>query len=506
MKGSPDLLDSNQASLLIKHTHNIKHRACLLLMLDTGLRVTEAVSLRYQDFDFKEKIIHVKPTYKKGSSQQRAIPISDRLYRTLAQYIQTQKPASNRSYLFPGKNGHHLTRKAINRLCDRIKAKYPEEFRKLHPYTLRHTFAMQHLAHGAQIADLKNILGHESLATTTHMYSHTPLDTFKKSIAQVTNPPQTTISSIKNWLFPTKKTLININTQSFDFTIGRQTKISHIYDLIHKNQNTILLGPIGVGKSHLIKQIKPQEKKILYIDDCSDIKRTLIQCLLYLYKNDKEAIFKLIYGDYDLNKLQQHLQRDSIPNLTREITKVTSPKEYVLIIDTIDNITTRGVKALEALKDHFTILTSAREIPLNKSSLLWNFEIIHVKELNRHHSIALIQQLSNGLEIEDFELYKNHVYEQTNGNPRAIIELIDRYRKEPYVTADIIRKIKHTGNRKEYDMSILVLTLLGGLTTLRYFAHEAGNDRLRLIGGIALLLLITARYFFRISSKKRTIN
>lgn len=91
-KKNPDLLDNKQSNLLLQHTQNPKHKACLLLMLDAGLKVSESVSLRYQDFDFKEKLIHVKPPSKKG--QQRTIPISPRLYQTLAHYIQKQKPAN----------------------------------------------------------------------------------------------------------------------------------------------------------------------------------------------------------------------------------------------------------------------------------------------------------------------------------------------------------------------------------------------------------------------------
>ena len=496
----PYYLDKRRADQLIESIKNVKHRTCLLLMLDAGLKVSETITLRYKDFDFKKRLVQVKCK----NTHYRSIPLSDRLYQVLANYIQTQQPTSNDDYLFPGKTQGHLTRKALNRVCDRIKTKYPEAFGKLHPHMLRHTFATHHLANGAQLADIKNMLGHQSLATTA-IYAHTPLDKIRKSIQEVTRPKLTPLQKLRNWLYPLKSTPININTTSFDFTTGRHDELHQISTLIHKNCNTILLGPVGVGKTHLIQQIKKSDQKILSIDDCYDIKRTLIQCLLYLYKNDKEHVFNMLYGDYDLNKVQQNLQRDSIASLTQEIISITAKNEYIIVIDNVDNITARGIKALEALKDHFTILTSAREIPLNKSTFLWNFEIVPIKPLSRQHSLALIHRLSEGLEIEDLALYRNHIYEQANGNPRAIVELVNRYSKEAIITTDTIRSIKHMGSRKEYDMSVFVLILLGGLTTLRYVAHETGNDSLRFIGGVALLLLITARYFFRYA-KRKTIH
>ena len=43
----------------------------------------------------------------------------------------------------------------------------------------------------------------------------------------------------------------------------------------------------------------------------------------------------------------------------------------------------------------------------------------------------------------------------------------------------------------------LVILVLGGLSVLRYMLHEVGHARLRLLGGVALILLITSRFFSR---------
>lgn len=500
MPSKPSYLTQQQANQLINHTQNLKHKTCFLFMLDCGFRVSETVALRHSNFDFKKRTVTIQSLKKRGEAY-RTLPLSDRLYDTLARYIQDHPPINSQDFLFPGKQPNtHLTRKALNRVCDTIKTKYPE-LDTLHPHTLRHTFATLHLANGLQLPHLKEMLGHEQLNTTA-IYTHTPLELIKRSIDQVTQHKPTLLQTVNNWLYPKRKTNINLHTNSIDFTIGRNETIAKITDLVNKACNTILIGPIGVGKSHLIKQIKPEDKKILFIDDCYDIKKTLIQCLVYLYKNDKEHLFNLLYGDYDLAKLHQHLQRDSITSLTKEIIKLTQKHEYLLVIDNVDRITPRGVKALENLKDHYTILTSAREVPLNKTSFLWNFEILPIKPLPRPHSLTLIQRLSHGLEIEDFTLYRNHIYEQTEGNPRAIVELVDRYKKEVIITTDIIREIKHTGSRKEYDMSPLVIFILGGLSILRYVAYEIGNSSLKIVGGAALILLVISRYFFHFSTRK----
>jgi integrase/recombinase XerD len=192
----------------------------------------------------------------------------------------------------------------------------------------------------------------------------------------------------------------------------------------------------------------------------------------------------------------------SVKSLCDEIKHVVNEKEFILMIDNVDRITPKAIKTLEELKDTFTIITSAREIPLNKTSFLWNFEIIKIKPLERKFALELVNRLSYDLDIEDFELFRNHIYEQTNGNPRAIFEIIDRYRKEPVITTEVVKDIRHFGSMKEIDMSLLVVIFLAMLAVLRYVSREVDNDAYRFIGGVSLIALIIFRYLFSYTKRK----
>lgn len=497
-----DYLNRRQADKLISSgTKNIKHKTIMLVMLDCGLRVSETITLKYSNFDFRRRTLTVRSLKKKGE-EKRTIPVSDRLYNCLAEYTQslTGSPGPD-DYLFPGQGNGHISRKTVWGFMDRIADNNPE-LGKLHPHTLRHTFATHHLASGTALHNIKLMLGHENYNTTL-VYAHTPIEVLRRNVDVTTQEKLSFWQKVQKELFPEKKaTLINLSSDVADFIVGRNDTLLKVIELVNKNCNTILIGSIGVGKSHIINQIRPGERKVLKIDDCNDIKKTLIQCLLYLYGNDKQHVFNLMYPEYDLSKTQQHLQKDSIASLCKEIKDVTQKHEYLLVIDNVDRITPKAVSALEQLKDHFTILTSAREIPLNKQSFLWNFEVVKVDVLSRQHSLELIHKLSYDMEIEDFEMFRNHIYEQANGNPRVVYELVDRYRKEIVITPEVIRTIRHTGSLPEYDMSLAILLLLGGMAILRYLSNETGNDSLKFIGGCAMILLIISRYFFRFTKRR----
>ena len=209
----------------------------------------------------------------------------------------------------------------------------------------------------------------------------------------------------------------------------------------------------------------------------------------------------MIFGDFDKTQILQKLQKDSVYNLISEIMKITDKHEYIMVIENVDGITTKAAKCIELLKDHFVIITTARQVPLNKSSFLWNFKQIELQPLNRITSIELIHKLSYDLDVEDFELYRQHIYDQSAGNPRVIFELCDRFRKEIYVTEENIRTIRHVGGLKEIDMSWTVMLLLACVALLRYTSREMGSESLRFIGGIAMIGLMFFRFF--LSKTKR---
>ena len=498
-----DYLDKKKAEKLLNSLSNSSHRAAILLMMDAGLRVSECVSLKLSNFDFRAKNLTVKSLKKRTDESFRKIPISERLYQALADHIKSIDTKNPEAFLFPSKSDStkHITRKAINQLCYRLIEKNPE-LKDLHPHALRHTCATELINSGAKLHEVREVLGHKKYDTTL-IYTHIPQEVLKQRIDKATATQLSFFDKIKSFLFPQQNaTIINLTNEASKFLIGRTAEITKAVELVEKKCNIIFMGNIGVGKTHLLNQIAENNKKILRFDDFSDLKKTLISALIFLYKNDKETIFKMLYGEFELDKLSQHLQKDSVNNLCNELIKATTKHEYILLIDNCDKITPKGIKCLELLKDHFTIITSARQISVEKSSFLWNFEIVKLEPLVRQHSLELIHKLAYDLDIEDMELFRNHIWEQSAGNPRVIFELIERYRKEVVISPEVIKAVRHYGSLREIDMSLAVMLCLAGLAILRYLSGEVGNDSLKFIGGCAMVLLIFSRYLFSFTKRK----
>lgn len=496
-----DFISKEETEILINKISKTKEKLLILLMLDCGLRVSETISLQLQNFDFKKRLVTVF-SLKKKQKTTRTIPISNRLYQTISNYLEEEKlTLEPHTYIFPTKGGKipHLTRSAAWKMLKKYKK--ITGFSNLHPHTLRHTFATSHLASGTQLEDIKTMLGHSSYDTTL-IYAKIPQERLTERVNAVTSSPPTIWQTMYKKVFPIKQAkLININFTNNIFTIGRNIELDKLNENIEKGVNTLILGDIGTGKSHMLENIKCS-KKILRLDDTDSIKQSLVQILLYLYKGDKKTILDLIWKDFDIEAVKKQIQRENNIQLCNTIIATVQPLEYVLLIDDITRITPAGKKVLEKFKDTFVLVIGARQVKATDTSFLWNYEQLKLDNLTRSDSLKLIKQLSTGLEVENYNLFFNHIYEQTNGNPRAINEIIERYRKEPFITNETVREIRHTGALSEIDMTFAVVIFLGVITALRYASSELEEPALRVIGSIGLILLLVSRPFFANLKKK----
>jgi GTPase SAR1 family protein len=472
-------------------------------MLDAGLRVSEAISLTFGAFDFKKQILTVKSLKKRKTSkdfQDRQIPLSQRLFLHLVDYSKEFNKIDRDTYLFPSptNKGKHICRFAVSNYLKRLSFK-KLNIQNLHPHALRHTCATNLVATGTELHKIADILGHQKL-DTSRIYTHIPPEQLAKNI----NAAATRSGAKRNFfsfLYAKPPPIPYIPNQRHTAIIGRSSEMQTVSDHLEKGTNVIIFGDTGTGKRLLLESIKT-DKFVLTFDDTASIKTSLIYMLIYLYENNHEQVKKILFGDFDLNKVETRLSRQSVSFLCDEIKRIVLPKQYVLKIKQFDNVTKAALKVLDSLKDTFVILTTATEISITKAPFFWNFEKIELKKLNRLQSFELIHKLSYDIEIEDYEIYRNHIWQQTDGNPKAITEMVERYRREPRLVADSIRNIEFSDAVKEWDFSYILVLLIASLAVMRFMTSELDNPALRFIGGMAMILLLMSRAFVARTKRK----
>ncbi|MBK8506128.1 MAG: tyrosine-type recombinase/integrase [Saprospiraceae bacterium] len=487
---TPSYITADQQKLLIHRCTHPQDRLLILLMLDCGLRVTELVTLQIKHFNFRDNTVLVRSLKKRDKQHYRRIPLTSRLVQALSEHYVTLANKEPDAYLFPAsrtttKRGH-IARQTVWR---KIRKKTNN---LLYPHILRHTFATRIVSQGNTLIAAKELLGHASVKTT-EIYTHITTEQAVQAIRSIDQ--RSWLVSWREKLFPRRNVFILDHRASSYFTVGRKDELQSLLDLQLKKINTLIIAPQGMGKSHLIQSL-PKDH-LLQIDDLRYVKKTLVALILYLFAGDKEEAFELLYQQADKEKV---VMKESVKRLTSLLLSITQKDEYTLVIDDLTHITKSGVDALEKLKNHFHIIACARQLKIDFSSCVTNFQKIELPPLKRIEAVELIDRLSVPIlsRIEDYETYKNHIYEQTTGNPLFIHELIDRYRKEPDLSMEHVRSITHTTALQELDMSLFIIIGLSSLMVLRYLGGELSNNSgaFRLLGGAFLLFALFARNLF----------
>ncbi len=155
--------------LLLEHSTDWFH-IYLVLVTSTGLRVGEALGLKWEDIDLNNNFIDLKRSISKGQiidetsltnktkNHQRLIPLDSTAVKKLAKYHQN-KPSNE--CVFVNKHGSHFTdgRNVNKYYWKPLLAKLNIKDRTM--YALRHSFVTIMKNHGASDMWLKSVIGHK---------------------------------------------------------------------------------------------------------------------------------------------------------------------------------------------------------------------------------------------------------------------------------------------------------------------------------------------------------
>lgn len=151
-------------------------RTILIILYETGIRVSELTTLDDADVDFTSNTLKV--TGKRN--KQRIIPFGDEMKNTLLSYISKRDDEITRveEGLLLDKKGHRLKNQQAAYLVKKNLSKVTT-MKKRSPHVLRHTFATTMLNHHAGLESVRQLLGHASISTT-EVYTHTTFEQLKE--------------------------------------------------------------------------------------------------------------------------------------------------------------------------------------------------------------------------------------------------------------------------------------------------------------------------------------
>ena len=170
------ILDAIDLSMPFGH----RNRAIIETLYSCGLRVSELVSLRLADLFFDDGFLRV---IGKGDKQ-RLVPVSAEAVRLITLYIEQRRTlpvdAKHADILFLNNKGRKLSRIMVFYIIRDAVAKAGIT-KNVSPHTFRHSFATHLLEGGADIRQVQELLGHESILTT-EIYTHLDNENLRQNV------------------------------------------------------------------------------------------------------------------------------------------------------------------------------------------------------------------------------------------------------------------------------------------------------------------------------------
>ncbi len=185
----PTILENNEIFTMIDSIDSstyfgFRNKVIIKVLYATGLRVSELVNLKLENINIKQEYLDI---IGKGDKE-RYIPIAKNVLNDLLKYISEYRSVNkidykSKDYVFlSSKFGKKLTRQFINKMLNDVALQSGIK-KKIHPHTIRHSFATELIRAGASLVAVKEMMGHKSLRST-EIYINLKTEDLKKDLEQ----------------------------------------------------------------------------------------------------------------------------------------------------------------------------------------------------------------------------------------------------------------------------------------------------------------------------------
>lgn len=180
-KKLPSFLSQEEINTLLdnhpfeKNFEGVRNRLLVELFYSTGIRLSEMINIKINDFDKQGRQLKVLGKRNK----ERIIPLSREIISSIESYIEYRNGITikNQLFLMLTTKGEKLNPSLVYRIINHLLSQV-SSLKSTSPHVLRHTFATHMLNNGADLNVIKEILGHASLSAT-EVYTHNSIEKLK---------------------------------------------------------------------------------------------------------------------------------------------------------------------------------------------------------------------------------------------------------------------------------------------------------------------------------------
>jgi len=175
-----------------------RHYDAVVILLNTGLRISELCGLTANDLDFEKRLITIDHQLLKDSDRGyyidtpktknsfRQIPMNSQAFQAFQRLMErkenTQQPTVDgySGFLFLNSNGQPMHgayyATVFKRIVEKYNKSHEDRLPHITPHILRHTFCTRLADRGMNPKNLQSLMGHSSITLTMNLYAHSSIE------------------------------------------------------------------------------------------------------------------------------------------------------------------------------------------------------------------------------------------------------------------------------------------------------------------------------------------
>ena len=170
-KTTPIPLTEDQIKALLKQPNKRtftggRNLTIIMLLLETGIRLTELINLKVKDILWEDGLIRVSRT---KNREERFVPFQAKMRKMLTEYLEL-RGQTKEERLFVNVNKTEMSSRRVQQVIKDYARKANLNDIQCTPHILRHTFVRFAVKSGANIFVVQDILGHKSLDMVRYYY------------------------------------------------------------------------------------------------------------------------------------------------------------------------------------------------------------------------------------------------------------------------------------------------------------------------------------------------
>ena len=295
--------------------------------------------------------------------------------------------------------------------------------------------------------------------------------------------------------------------------LGRDDLVAELVTEIRKGKHVILTGPVGIGKSAVLKAalvkvaahaaggllitLHDHQAKGQFVEMA---RQMLALGLISAKELELPTKFHDLPGpQIDWREVKSQVNRMSMRDLTHAIIPALARADSkpVIAVDDLTSLTPTQMAFWLAIFDHAQVIGCASDKKARVRKLWWKMKEIAVKPLPPEVIRQVVKKYieTQGVLIESPDLYISHVVKQSGGVPQAIYDMLDESGKERIIDKRKVREMRHEAGVAYLDFTPMIMILGALIVSMRYVGMGTGDKTLYIIGGIGAAMFLTFRFF-----------